>query len=67
MRINAIHPGLVGDSPYWSGKPLEQVVARTPLGRLATMADIAEVVEFLLHNRAVTGVNLPVDGGWSLR
>jgi NAD(P)-dependent dehydrogenase (short-subunit alcohol dehydrogenase family) len=31
------------------------------------MADIAEVVEFLLHNRAVTGVNLPVDGGWSLR
>ena len=67
VRINAIHPGLVGDSPYWSGKPLEQVVARTPLGRLATMADIAEVVEFLLHNRAVTGVNLPVDGGWSLR
>jgi len=67
LRINAIHPGLVGDGPYWSGKPVDQVVARTALGRLTTMADIAEVVEFLLHNRAVNGVNLRVDGGWLLR
>ena len=21
IRVNAIHPGIVGDSPYWSGKP----------------------------------------------
>ena len=67
VRINAIHPGIIGDSPFWAGKQLDQVVSRSPLGRLGTMADVAEAVEFLLHNRAVNGVNLPVDGGWLLK
>lgn len=66
-RVNAIHPGIVGDSPFWANKPLEHVVARTPLGRLATMADVADATEFLLLNRSVNGVNLPVDGGWLLK
>ena len=38
IRVNAIHPGIVGDSPYWAGKPpevLEAVRARTPIGRLS--------------------------------
>ncbi len=66
IRFNAIHPGIVGDSPYWEGKPLDAVVARTPTGRLATMAEVAEATVFLLENRAVNGVNLYVDGGWVL-
>jgi NAD(P)-dependent dehydrogenase (short-subunit alcohol dehydrogenase family) len=66
IRVNAIHPGIVGDSPFWAGKPLDHVIARTPIRRLATMEEIAEAVEFLLFNRAVNGVNLPVDGGWLL-
>lgn len=69
IRVNAIHPGIVGDSPAWSGKPpevLERVKVRTPTGRLATMADIAGAVIFLLENQAVNGVNLNVDGGWLL-
>lgn len=66
IRVNAVHPGIVGDSPFWAGKPLDHVIARTPLRRLATMADVAGAVEFLLHNPSVTGVNLPVDGGWLL-
>jgi NAD(P)-dependent dehydrogenase (short-subunit alcohol dehydrogenase family) len=66
-RVNAIHPGIVGDSPFWTNKPLEHVVSRTPLGRLATMADVADATEFLLRNRSVNGVNLPVDGGWLLK
>jgi NAD(P)-dependent dehydrogenase (short-subunit alcohol dehydrogenase family) len=66
IRVNAVHPGIVGDSPFWSGKPLDHVLTRTPIGRLASMADIADAAEFLLRNPAVTGVNLPVDGGWLL-
>jgi NAD(P)-dependent dehydrogenase (short-subunit alcohol dehydrogenase family) len=66
IRVNAIHPGIVGDSPFWLGKPLDHVIGRTPLRRLATMADVAGAVEFLLDNAAVNGVNLPVDGGWLL-
>jgi NAD(P)-dependent dehydrogenase (short-subunit alcohol dehydrogenase family) len=69
VRVNAIHPGIVGDSPAWSGKPaavLEALVTKTPCGRLATMEDVAHAVLFLLDNQAVNGVNLDVDGGWLL-
>jgi NAD(P)-dependent dehydrogenase (short-subunit alcohol dehydrogenase family) len=69
VRVNALHPGVVGDSPEWAGKPagvLDALVARTPLGRLATMDDVVGAALFLLENRAVNGVNLEVDGGWLL-
>jgi NAD(P)-dependent dehydrogenase (short-subunit alcohol dehydrogenase family) len=66
IRFNAIHPGIVGDSPYWKDKPLEGVIARTPTGRLATMADVVDACAFLLENRSVNGVNLYVDSGWML-
>lgn len=65
-RVNAIHPGIVGDSPYWSGKNVDGVIARTPGGRLAKMEDITGAVVFLLENRGTNGVNLNVDGGWML-
>ena len=68
LRVNAIHPGIVGDSPAWNGKPeaLERVKARTPTGRLATMADVASATIFLLENQSINGINLYVDGGWLL-
>jgi NAD(P)-dependent dehydrogenase (short-subunit alcohol dehydrogenase family) len=65
IRVNSIHPGVVGDSPYWTDKPaaLANNIAQTPIDRLATMADIADAVAFLLENRSVNGVELFVDGG----
>lgn len=66
IRFNAIHPGIVGDSPFWEGKPLDKVIERTPTGRLATMADVVDATVFLLENPAMNGVNLYVDGGWML-
>ena len=63
IRVNVIHPGIVGDSPYWRDRDLSPVVARTPCGRLAQMADIVYAVAFLLRNPAVNGVSLNVDGG----
>ena len=68
VRVNAIHPGIVGDSPYWSGKAdyLETVRTHTPTARLTTMADVTNAVVFLLENQSVNAVNLPVDGGWLL-
>lgn len=67
VRVNAIHPGIIGDSPYWEGKDNSHIVSRTPLGRLVTMAEIVDAVEFLLDNTGVNGVNLAVDGGWLLK
>ena len=69
VRVYAVHPGVVGDSPYWRDKPEEVLAglrARTPTGRLATMADVVDAVDFLLHNRSVNAVELSVDGGWLL-
>lgn len=66
IRFNSIHPGIVGDSPFWEGKALDAVLARTPTKRLATMEDVVDATVFLLENRSVNGVNLYVDGGWLL-
>jgi NAD(P)-dependent dehydrogenase (short-subunit alcohol dehydrogenase family) len=64
-RVNSLHPGVVGDSPYWAGKTaaIERFSSATPLGRLATMAEIVDAAVFLLENTAVNGVDLLVDGG----
>jgi NAD(P)-dependent dehydrogenase (short-subunit alcohol dehydrogenase family) len=69
IRVNSIHPGIVGDSPYWAEKPaaIANYTAQTPLGRLTTMAEIVDAVAFLLENGAVNGVDLIVDGGWHCR
>ena len=69
LRVNSIHPGVVGDSPYWAEKPaaIEKYTSETPLGRLATMTEIVDASVFLLENGAVNGVDLIVDGGWHCR
>jgi NAD(P)-dependent dehydrogenase (short-subunit alcohol dehydrogenase family) len=69
IRVNAIHPGVVSDSPYWSEKPaaVARYTSETPLGRLARMAEIVDGVVFLLENGAVNGIDLIVDGGWHCR
>jgi len=68
IRVNGLHPGIIGDSPYWASKPAatDAALARTPTGRLASMADIVGAVDFLLGNRGVNGVQLDVDNGWLL-
>ena len=70
VRVNAIHPGIVGDTPEWADKPpevLEAIRARTPIGRLVTTNEIVGASTFLLENGAVNGVSLEVDGGWLLQ
>jgi NAD(P)-dependent dehydrogenase (short-subunit alcohol dehydrogenase family) len=68
VRVNALHPGIVGDSPTWvdATEMLENVKTRTPTGRLITMEEVTGAALFLLRNRAVNGVNLAVDGGWMM-
>ncbi len=70
IRVNAVAPG-------WIATPLTQalqddaarstaILARTPMGRWGTPADVAGPVLFLASGAAgfVTGVVLPVDGGY---
>ncbi len=66
IRVNAIHPGILGDSPYWADKPeiLERLIARTPLGRLVTTQEVVAATMFLLEHPSVNATALFVDGGW---
>jgi NAD(P)-dependent dehydrogenase (short-subunit alcohol dehydrogenase family) len=52
-----------------TGRPkevLDKYRVRIPLGELVTIDDVVDASAFLLEDRAVTGVNLRVDGGWML-
>ncbi|MGH3265883.1 MAG: SDR family oxidoreductase, partial [Trebonia sp.] len=65
VRVNALHPGIVGDSPAWvdNDAVLDAVIKRTPTGRTITTEEVTDAALFLLRNGAVNGVNLYVYGG----
>lgn len=68
IRVNALHPGIAGDSPFWAPKTeaLEGVKARTPTGHLVMMRDVTDAAVFLLENPSMHGGEVRIDGGWSL-
>ena len=73
IRVNSVNPTVVMTpmaAPYW-GRPEVQVpfLAAMPLGRWATERDVAGPVAFLLSDDAsmITGVSLPVDGGFTIQ
>ena len=61
-------------SPFWRSMPEEQLEATKlhfaqtiPLGRTATIDEVASAYLFLMENGFVTGQHLAVDGGVTLR
>jgi len=71
VRSNTVSPGLVrtpmSEAFYQAPGVLERREAVVPLRRVATPADIADVVVFLASERAryVTGQEVVVDGGFA--
>ncbi len=67
VRVNAVSPGYTRTPMIETvpAKVLEPIIARTPLGRLAEIRDIANAVLFLSSDEAefITGQVLRVDGG----
>ncbi|HZD04840.1 MAG TPA: SDR family oxidoreductase, partial [Longimicrobiales bacterium] len=72
VRVNAVAPGQIAESAddisAFDPTFVERAVARTPIGRLVTRAEVAAIVADLCGHRydGVTGVTIPVDGGWRL-
>ena len=71
VRVNAVAPGYVKTALVQ--KLTEQgaidgvsIARRTPMGRMAETYEIANAISFLISPQAsyITGVVLPVDGGW---
>ena len=68
VRVNAIAPGVV-DTRWVDGRTefVERARSRTPFGRVATPADVAEVALALVTNAGfVTGQVIVVDGGLTI-
>jgi NAD(P)-dependent dehydrogenase (short-subunit alcohol dehydrogenase family) len=73
VRVNAIAPGYIQTAmtaEVFSDKAAEEYLrGLTPIGRLGQPEEIAAVASFLASDDAsfITGVTLPVDGGYSAR
>ncbi|MFT3998197.1 MAG: SDR family oxidoreductase [Asticcacaulis sp.] len=67
ITVNSIAPGYMKTalSAGLDDRQLDQIVRRTPLGRLCELSDITPLVRFLLSEEAafITGQTLTVDGG----
>jgi L-xylulose reductase len=73
IRVNSVNPTVVMtpmSAWYWDRPDIrDPFLAAMPLGRWATEDEIAAPVAFLLSDDAsmITGVTLPIDGGYSCR
>jgi len=73
IRVNAIGPGFVATPLNARARENREYMAnfsgRIPMGRIGTPADIAGPAVFLASDMAqyITGVTLPVDGGYLAR
>ncbi len=64
VRVNAIAPGAILWPENGDVSAQQGILARTPLGRIGSVEDIAETARWLLQDAAyVTGQTLHVDGG----
>lgn len=73
IRVNSVNPTVVMtpmSAWYWGRDDIQgPFLDQMPLGRWATEAEIAAPIVFLLSDGAsmITGVSLPIDGGYSSR
>jgi 3-oxoacyl-[acyl-carrier protein] reductase len=71
IRVCSINPGyvatpLVQQTTAASQTSMEALRRRSPSGRLGLEHEVADTVAFLASDGAsyITGVSLPIDGGW---
>lgn len=71
IRVNSVHPGMMPamKTAMLSGDPeaRKERIARVPIQRVARVEEVAYANLFLASDEAsyISGVELPVDGGWT--
>ena len=68
IRVNSVSPGVI-DTPmnsHFSKEEMSALQEEIPMGRIGTGEDIANAVLYLEENTYVTGIDLPVNGGFSI-
>jgi 3-oxoacyl-[acyl-carrier protein] reductase len=64
ITVNAVAPGLI-ETEMLEGAPVEQLLAAVPMKRMGTPEEVAELVAFLVSDRAayITGQVIGINGG----
>jgi NAD(P)-dependent dehydrogenase (short-subunit alcohol dehydrogenase family) len=72
IRVNVLSPGLIAETAIESNldqagvvRLFETAIGATPLRRAGTPVNAADAAYALISNDYLTGVVLPVDGGWT--
>lgn len=68
IRVNSVSPGVI-DTPMnarFSEEEMRSLQEEIPAGRLGSGEDVARAVVYLEENDYVTGIDLPVNGGFSI-
>ena len=68
IRVNTVSPGVIDTvmNARLSEDDMDALTAEIPVGRIGTGEDVAKAVVFLEENDYVTGVDIPVNGGFSI-
>lgn len=68
IRVNCVSPGVIDTTmnAQFSAEEISAMQDEIPMGRLGTGKDVARAVLFLEENDYVTGVDIPVNGGFSI-
>ncbi len=66
VRVVGVAPGLTLTSHMLDDDKFQKLHTLSPLGRSSSVEDVVSAVVFAVHNRAMTGTTLLVDGGQHL-
>ena len=68
IRVNSISPGVIDTkmNARFSAEEMQALKEEIPMGRLGTGEDVAKAVVYLEENEYVTGIDLPINGGFSI-
>ena len=68
IRVNSVSPGVI-DTPmnaHFTQEEMDGLREEIPVGRIGAGEDVAKAVVYLEENEYVTGIDIPVNGGFSI-
>ena len=68
IRVNCVSPGVI-DTPmnaHFTKEEMDAMKEEIPMGRLGLGEDVAKAIVYLEENDYVTGIDLPINGGFSI-
>lgn len=67
IHVNSISPGTIGTQMSAANTNYDDVLKNTPLGRIGSVDEVAQLVVFLSSASWITGQNFVIDGGITIK